>query len=67
MLKSKNLVTLFINSSYNSFYDLQNIYSKWKVMCQNMGFFMGVVYEHPFNRYPCKWSSYFYTLPIVNN
>ena len=41
MLKSKNQVTLFINYSYNSFYDFrysENTYSEQKVMCQNMGF-----------------------------
>ena len=41
MLKSKNQVTLFVNYSYNSFYDFrfsENTYSEQKVMCQNMGF-----------------------------
>ena len=41
MLKSKNQVTLFVNYSYNSFYDFrfsENTYRKQKVMCQNMGF-----------------------------
>ena len=39
MLKSKNQVTLFVNYSYNSFYDFrfsENMYSKQKVMCQNI-------------------------------
>ena len=42
MLKSKNQVTLFVNYSYNSFYDFrfsENTYSEQKVMCQNIGFF----------------------------
>ena len=30
-------------------------------------FIWGVIYERTFNRYPCEWSSYFNTLPIVNN
>ena len=41
MLKSKNQVTLFVNYSYNSFYDFRfskNTYREQKVMCQNMGF-----------------------------
>ena len=41
MLKSKNQVTLFVNYSYNSFYDFRfskNTYSEQKVMCQNIGF-----------------------------
>ena len=40
-LTSKNQVTLFVNYSYNSFYDFrfsENTYSEQKVMCQNMGF-----------------------------
>ena len=27
-------------------------------------FYMGVIYEHTFNRYPREWSSYFNTLPM---
>ena len=34
MLKSKNQVALFINYSYNSFYDLCSFESKQKVMCR---------------------------------
>jgi len=72
MLKSKNQVTLFVNYSYNSFNDLrfsENMHSEQKVMSQNMGFwiYMEVIYEHPFNRYPRDWSSYFYTQPMVSN
>ena len=41
MLKSKNQVTLFINYSYNSFYDFrfsENTHREQKIMCQDMGF-----------------------------
>ena len=63
-------MTLFVNYSYNSFYDFhsfENTYSEQKVMCQSMGFdflIMGVIYGH---RYPREWSSYFYTLLMVTN
>ena len=30
-------------------------------------FYMGIIYEHNFNRYPRGWSTYFYTLPMVIN
>ena len=41
MLKFKNQVTLFVNCSYNSFYNFRffkNAYREQKVMCKNMGF-----------------------------
>jgi len=66
MLKSNNQATLFVNYSYNSFFDFRsskNTHSEQKVMCQNMGFFIWWT----FNRYPREWSSYFYTLLMVTN
>jgi len=42
MLKSKNELTLFVNYSYNSFYDFcfsENSYREQKVMCQKYGIF----------------------------
>ena len=33
----------------------------------NFWFYMGVIYEHTLNRHPHKWSTYFYTLPVVTN
>jgi len=29
--------------------------------------FFGELYEHTFERYPHKWSTHFYTLPVVTN
>ena len=41
MVKSKSQMTLFVNYSYNSFYEFrssENTYRDQKMMCQNMGF-----------------------------
>ena len=41
IVESKDQVTLFVNYSYNIFYDFhfsETTYNKQKVMCQNMGF-----------------------------
>ena len=37
VLKSKNQVTLFVNYSYNTFYDFRSSENTYKVMSQNMG------------------------------
>ena len=71
MLKSKNQVTLFVNYSYNSMtFVLPKVYKANRGYVPNYGIFdfiWGVIYEHTSNRYPREWSSYFNTLPMVNN
>ena len=61
MLKSKNQVTLFVNNSFYDFCSFEKKYSKQKGYVP--------IYGHTctFNRYPCEWSSYFYTLQMVTN
>ena len=68
MLKSKNQLTSFVAIVLSLFFFrpyrgyVPKIWSLW-----DFCFYMGIIYEHNFNRYPRGWSTYFYTLPMVIN
>ena len=52
LLKFKDQETLFVNCSYNISVTFVKKY-------RDFWFYIRVIYEHTFNRYPCEWSSYF--------